>query len=99
MSLVKTEKLGRDWKGALLVTLCGVTAAISQSICGLTAVKGFLLIKASAAFVFQLMASVMALALQLIFFPEMITVFSLLGALLIIAAIGLQFVVTTKIEQ
>ena len=45
------------------------------------------------------MASVMALALQLIFFPEMITVFSLLGALLIIAAIGLQFVVTTKIEQ
>ena len=77
----------------------GVLAGFSQSICALMAIKGFMLIKASAAFVFQLMASVLAFLLQMVFLPELVTLFTSIGALLIVSAIALQFLVISKFDK
>ena len=81
------------------VKTTGLLAGFSQSICALMAIKGFMLIKASAAFVFQLMASVLAFLLQVVFLPELVTLFTSIGALLIVSAITLQFIVITKFDK
>merc|ERR1712150_214467 len=58
----------------------GVLAAFFQSICALMAIKGFNLIRASAGFIFQLLASVLAFVLQLIFLPHLFRISACIGA-------------------
>ncbi|XP_063719174.1 uncharacterized protein LOC134845960 isoform X3 [Symsagittifera roscoffensis] len=83
---------------SLRIKAVGLLAAFTQTISALMAVKGFMLIKASAAYVFQFLASVLAFVLQVIFLPNLFSWVSCIGALLIIVAIGIQLLVILKFE-
>ncbi|XP_075261406.1 uncharacterized protein LOC142353095 [Convolutriloba macropyga] len=78
--------------------LIGLSAPLFQTVTALMAIKGFMLIKASSAFVFQFLASVLTFILQVIILPSLFSWFSAIGALLIISAIGMQLLVILKFE-